>query len=101
LGYTAKGKRKKRKRRSVGEEASIVVLLLLPQAGPSGPVVEDGGGPSRRYAIVVAGNDGLTSAQPSDLILPQRAAWLAAPSMAPLSGAVPSVDDAVLVRQAM
>jgi hypothetical protein len=79
----------------------VVVLLLLPRAGPSGPVVEDRGGPSRRRAVVAAANDGTPSARPSHLVLPQRAAWLAVPSTAPLSGAVPSADGAVLVRQSM
>jgi hypothetical protein len=77
----------------------VAVLLLLPQAAPSGPVVEDGGGPSRRCAVVAAGNDGTPSPRSSHLVLPQRAAWLVTPSMAPLSGAIPSADGAVLVRR--
>jgi hypothetical protein len=60
-GYTTKEGRKKRER-SAREEASVEVLLLLPQAGPSGPVVEDGGGPSHCRAVVAAGNDGMSFA---------------------------------------
>jgi hypothetical protein len=101
LGYTAKARRKNRKRRSAREEASMAVLLLLPRAGPFGPVVEDRGGPSRHCAVVAASNDGTPSAQLSHLVPPQHVAWLAAHSMAPLSGATPSVDGAVLVRRSM
>jgi hypothetical protein len=100
LGYTTKGGRKKRER-SAREEASVAVLLLLPWAGPSSPVVEDGGGPSRCHAVVAAGNDGTPSPRPSHLVLPQRAAWVVTPSTAPLFGAIPSADGAVLVRRSM
>jgi hypothetical protein len=79
----------------------VLVLLLLPRAGPSDPDVEDGGGPSCCRVVVASGNDGTSFAQPSHLVLPQRAAWLAVPSTAPLSGAVPSADGAVLVRRSM
>jgi hypothetical protein len=75
----------------------VAVLFLLPRAGPSGPVVED----EAALHVVAAGNDGTPSALPSHLVLPQRAAWLAAPSMPPLYGAVPSADDAVPVCRSM
>jgi hypothetical protein len=47
-----------------------VVVPLLSRVGPFGLVVEDGGGPSRRHAVVVAGNDGMPSVRSSHHVLP-------------------------------
>jgi hypothetical protein len=75
----------------------MAALLLLPWVGLSGLVVEGGDGPSRRCTVTMTGNGSALSARLSYLVLPQRAAWLAASSTVPLSGAIPSAESAVLV----
>jgi hypothetical protein len=63
------GRRGKEEREKAEEEA-LVVVPLLSRVGPFGLVVEDGGGPSRRHAVVVAGNDGMPSVRSSHHVLP-------------------------------